>query len=442
MSSPSTTTPALPPRSATANNTSTALWSVALAALVIMGISWLGGSSTTDTKTANTTNDPKSTTPSPATSTTTNNSNPPPTPDPEVAARHAREEEKKRLDEESSRAALNARLTQLKTEGESVAETLTQLERLASVWKTKYEPLRSDEVGQRIAVSPTHLVSAITALSRDRVSDKQRASWTTQLQQLLTPVELAAKSTAIPTVTDDTLGMVTKLHTTIRAAIKDWETDMAVLEAAKTATASLQPGPTLSVAWTQKLANERIDDLKAVEAVRQTAREEQTKRLAAAAKATVDAETLEKETQILVNKKEADHRRRQEELALLAAEEKRKRELAKAKLLIEYENDLPTIKTMLPAFITSGRTHRSKASNGPVSLTVIQSKGALEKNRNGMKEFCHMARQIGDRPQGPIPNFLGSEYDWQMLDKDTVGQAQDLIIKYGAIMVEKGLLDP
>jgi len=53
-----------------------------------------------------------------------------------------------------------------------------------------------------------------------------------------------------------------------------------------------------------------------------------------------------------------------------------------------------------------------------------------------------MARQIGDRPQGPIPNFLGSEFDWQQLDKDAVRKAQTLIIKYGAIMVEKGLLDP
>jgi hypothetical protein len=97
------------------------------------------------------------------------------------------------------------------------------------------------------------------------VSDNQRTSWKTQHEQLLVPVQLAAKSSVTPAVTDDTLAAMSKLLTTIRSAKKEWESDMAVLEAAKTATATLTPVATLAVAWEQRLATERAAELKKVE---------------------------------------------------------------------------------------------------------------------------------------------------------------------------------
>jgi hypothetical protein len=354
----------------------------------------------------------------------------------------AKREEMERQQEAARLVPLRARLAALKADGDSVREALTRFDSLTTLWKSKYEPLRTDDSGRRIAASPTHLVLALTVFGRERISDRQRAGWDEQLNQLLTPAADRDLKTPV-VVSDDTLALMTRLMSTVKAAVKDLESDAAVLESAKLATASMTPSSdTLAQALEKRTIAEKTAELTRVEEGRKAALKKQADELAAIEQKKIDAETVIKKSAALVELQKIEYEKKQAELALKAAEDKRKADLAKAQLLTEYEKDLPTIKATLPAFITSGKSYRQKASNGPLSLAYIQGKGALEDSKTGMREFCRIAREINDRPAGPIPQFSGSEFSWQQLDKDAVRKAQNLIIKYGTIMVEKGLLDP
>ena len=89
----------------------------------------------------------------------------------------ARDEEQRRAEAEAKRVPLRARLAMLKADGEAVRDELARFDKLATDWKVKYEPLRSDEAGQRIVASPTHFALAATVFARDRVSNRKRVGW-------------------------------------------------------------------------------------------------------------------------------------------------------------------------------------------------------------------------------------------------------------------------
>jgi hypothetical protein len=359
-------------------------------------------------------------------------------------ARRAKElaDAKRRAEVEAEAVARRARVATLKAEGETVREALARFDEQAAAWKAGIASLRTDEAGRKLAADPNQLTPVATALTRDRVTPRQRAGWDEQFQQLMVPVVLADRDpTAVVVVAEDTLAQMTRLLTAVRAAEKELAADRAVVETAKTATSSRSPAAhTLAAALEQRTAAERTAELTQVEEARQAALKKQAEELAAIEAKKIEAEGATAKADALTKLQKAEHDKKLAEIAQKAEEEKQKAARARAQLLVEYEADLPTIKTTLPAFITHGKTHRKDTSNGPVSLTVIQSKRALEDSREGMKAFCHMAHQVKDRQSGPIPSFLGSEFDWQNLDKDTVRKAQGLIRKYGTIMVEKGLL--
>ena len=236
------------------------------------------------------------------------------------------------------------------------------------------------------------------------------------------PTVLSERAPNTPVVvTDDTLALATKLAATVRAAVKDLESDAPVLGAAKTATATVAPSPnSLSAAFEQRLVAHKTAELIRVEESRQAAVKKQAEELAAIDRRKIEAETEIKKTAALADVKKAEFEKKQAEVALKAVEDKRKADLAKAQLVTEYERDLPSIKLTPPAYITG--------------------KGALDDSKRRMKEFCRVARQNNDRQPGPIPNVSGSEGSWQDLDKDAVRKAQTDAIKYGDILVEKGHL--
>lgn len=51
------------------------------------------------------------------------------------------------------------------------------------------------------------------------------------------------------------------------------------------------------------------------------------------------------------------------------------------------------------------------------------------------------ANRTNDRQLGAFPQYFGGETDWRE-KAATVQRAQELLIKYGDLMVEKGMLAP
>ena len=47
-----------------------------------------------------------------------------------------------------------------------------------------------------------------------------------------------------------------------------------------------------------------------------------------------------------------------------------------------------------------------------------------------------------DRPRGPIPQFIGGDNGWRLTRTEPIETAQQLLTKYGDLMVQKGMLAP
>jgi hypothetical protein len=150
----------------------------------------------------------------------------------------------------------------------------------------------------------------------------------------------------------------------------------------------------------------------------------------------IKADEIEAQTKALVDEAAA-------RIARQAAEAR------KAKLEREFETDRPEIERLLRGLITEGRTQPGHygpfevtTTRGAVSFAALGKIGGLEPTIASQQRlyFC-MGIRGNDRDRGAFPPYLGGHEDWQQKSA-TVQRAQELLIKYGPLMVEKKLLAP
>jgi hypothetical protein len=125
---------------------------------------------------------------------------------------------------------------------------------------------------------------------------------------------------------------------------------------------------------------------------------------------------------------------------------------AKKRLEQEFNRDLNDVNVYLLPFISEGRNMRGNAGGkGPVSFSAIKAKGALENTADGLSSLSHAAkngRPLGEFPINIRPFMIsnnsteGNFYNtskYRSVEK-YLEKAQSLLNKYGALMVEKGML--
>lgn len=117
-------------------------------------------------------------------------------------------------------------------------------------------------------------------------------------------------------------------------------------------------------------------------------------------------------------------------------------EMARAKLESEFNRDLGEIRNYLTAFVSDGFQYRGdNSTKGPASLTSLRGTQIFQPGRTGLEAILRYAgNSQNDRPRGPIGEYIGGDYGWQLADKDSLNKVQSLLIKYADLMVEKGLL--
>ncbi len=138
------------------------------------------------------------------------------------------------------------------------------------------------------------------------------------------------------------------------------------------------------------------------------------------------------------------------ELEQLRKEVERQRALQQQQILeTEYQLDLPEVEKLLVAFTTPGLTYttpdgKKNQNDGtarPVSLTFLKKYGCLKSNRKSLEKLLSAASRC-QRPRGALPR----QWDGSMLHLDlgmnTVQRAEELLLKYGELLVEKGMLSP
>ncbi|PHQ35132.1 hypothetical protein [Rhodopirellula bahusiensis] len=127
----------------------------------------------------------------------------------------------------------------------------------------------------------------------------------------------------------------------------------------------------------------------------------------------------------------------------------RQRRARLAVLESEFNRDLGQITSLLKPFISHGRTQpgsrgwRSDATYGPVSLSKLRSAGLLEDTVESRQNLYYLTtgNRYNDREHGAFPRYVGGAGDWQR-KHPTIERAQDLLQKYGELMVDKNMLAP
>lgn len=140
-------------------------------------------------------------------------------------------------------------------------------------------------------------------------------------------------------------------------------------------------------------------------------------------------------------KTDAQRKKTLQEVADAEAQFKADRE----KLECELEMELPKIKHYLVAFITPDNQHPLKkmtVEKMPYPFSYIESRGALVETDDGLEELWRLGNDAGSRPHGPIPPASKGWSTCTTEERQPVVIAQQLLRKYGLLMVEKKMLLP
>ena len=146
----------------------------------------------------------------------------------------------------------------------------------------------------------------------------------------------------------------------------------------------------------------------------------------------------------------ADSRRR---VQLLDADTRRftaQKAVVDRQLEQQFQRDITEIRTLLKPFITPGRTQHLYV-NGykidddptvrPVSFSRLEGLGYLESDRKTLMNFWRSTSAHNDRPLGSFPDAPSGHIGFESA-LPRVQRAQQLLKKYGSLLVRKGMLSP
>ena len=275
-----------------------------------------------------------------------------------------------------------------------------------------------------------------------------------QYKALTAPLDRADTLDDVTTISSDLESKIKELKETARSMQDLYGRRRAMLRSIRdTAKASSQKDlPNVRVAIDARraeLAQEqqsRIQDQlvevrQENEAVLLKAKEAATNALAEAKK-----KAAETEGRIATERVEFEVRRREVLQTVADAEDQLKAD--REKLEREFQMDLPKIKHYLMVFITPDNHHPLKKmtiEEMPFPYSYIESFGALVQTDKGLNMLGNIASErAGKRPRGPLP-FVVYDDNWRFIEEDErqpIVIAQQLLCKYGHLMVEKKMLLP
>lgn len=364
---------------------------------------------------------------------------------------------------QSRHAVERAKVAVVAAQVKSARERLQKLKTLLTAWRAQEASLLTGDLGRRIVTSPAHFALATAILEEDRPTPETVLEWELKLDALATPIEQSVRdkdSTFVLTVEHAT--QLTDLGQQLVRSVSQLEQQSSLLAALAKETAS-QVAATESFeaivskrrGETAKQTAERI--LAAREAARAEAEKEQANRVAQVERQIVEAD-IERQEQIAKAKREQQEQLARVEREKIAEETRVKEAESRAKIAglrneavrldaatqraqleKEFERDLPKIRSILTPFISSGFQKRGQnKGEGPMSFAIIQAAGALAQTSDGRQNLADVVGN-NDRPTYPLKRFRGGQ---TREEEAMCNQAQELLTKYGPLMVEKGMLAP
>ena len=330
---------------------------------------------------------------------------------------------------------------------------LGKLKSLQVEWATLEAALLNGPAGNRVAGSAQHLLRVVDILQQVRPTAEQIVDWESQLNPLMEPFAEAASEATPVVITEEHAQLLSDLGKELKAQAAEFQRQKLLLESIQRETSGLAPDKLkLADAIAQHRVQRERAEADGLVQVRETARAEAEKagadRIAKAEQELTKAKLKQAEQKIAAEKEQLAEEARVAEmqhkatLAGLTEEANRVADgLRWAQLEREMQRDMNEIKGLLKAFTSPGFAYRPDDTKGPVSYSLIRSSGGLEPTRKGLGSLFFIATGNSDRDRGGLPAGVGGHISSET-STAPIERAQELLIKYGELMVRKGMLAP
>ncbi|MFO0979111.1 MAG: hypothetical protein U0996_22060 [Planctomycetaceae bacterium] len=338
----------------------------------------------------------------------------------------------------SGRAVQKARLVRFQSKAKSVNSSLVQLRESFDTWEELRVSLEGSEAGRRIVGSEPHFQIVQELWAKSRPSADQISGWEAEVQALTENVnEVPQDGSTL--LEEEHLEAVEELAETLATESNSLAEQVRMLKLIQQETLSFPAGKMTLVT---AMESDKLEQQKSeIEMLRRSAEEARRKglekRAAEIAKVEEDLATAKANDELAQRQFE---KKQLEDANRMAAEERERQEVEK-RLEAEMARDMNEIRGLLHAYTSDGYAYRPDDTKGPVSLSLIRSSGGLKKTRNGLQSLFFIARGNSDRDPGGLPEGVGGHIA-SATPLEPIERAQELLIKYGDLMVKKGMLAP
>ncbi len=335
----------------------------------------------------------------------------------------------------------------------AVVRDLGKLKNLQVEWATLEGALLNGPAGSRVAGSAQHLQRVVDIMQQVRPTAEQIVEWESQLNPLMEPFSQAASESTPVVITEEHAQLLTDLGKELKTQAAEFQRQKLLLESVQRETSGLAPHELkLAEAIEQHRVQRERAEADRLTQVRETARLEAEKagadRIATAEQELTNAKLKQAEQKIAAEKEQVAEESRVAEmqhkasLAGLTEEATRAADgLRWAQLEREMQRDMNEIKGLLMAFTSPGFAYRPDDTKGPVSYSLIRSSGGLDPTRKGLGNLFFIATGNSDRERGGLPAGVGGHIS-SSTPTAPIERAQGLLVKYGELMVRKGMLAP
>jgi hypothetical protein len=359
------------------------------------------------------------------------------------------------------------RLVHVRSMAAAARESLGELKHRLADWTQENANLDSSDLGRRIVASGEQFELYATMREHPHPSVVQMATWESALTLILKEIDGAMSDHGtIPNVEESCVSEVEQLDTAIRAALTKLEQQQrSQRRILSQVTGVSVEGIPMTLGEAIEARRERIAMEQESKVAAQVAqfRESDASRIASERaesmrlelEATIENERKVRDAKVAVAKAaadadarrlmdEAEETRNREATQAAMAEAKRKSEKTKR----EFEADMTKIRQYLKPFLAVANTQPNVsgfygpvAKEGPVSLEALRAAGALREDTNGLITLNKLGFMLPpDRPAGGFGYCLGGSINPENVPFTRA--AQQLLIKYGDLLVERGMLQP
>ena len=329
---------------------------------------------------------------------------------------------------------------------------LGKLKNLQTEWAAIEGTLMNGQAGNRIAGSAKHLSTFVDIQQRQRPTAEQMVDWEAELNPLTEPFTQGAPESIMISITDEHGRRLSDLGKELKTQAAEFERQKLLLESIQRETSALPSGSIgLATALQDHSTKSKRAEAERLEQARSTARaaaeKEQVDQIARAERQLSDEKTkqvlgkIASEKQVQAEEARVEELKRKAKIEGLKDDANRIQDAVQEALLEgQLARDMNEIKGLLAAFVSPGFKHRNDGKKGPASYSLLKARRVLENTQTGLTALLWFGCADNDRPHDALPYYIGGNVNWNETNAKPIERAQELLNKYGELMVKKGLL--